>query len=774
MESNREDIYQKIIDGGLIGLIIFTPLPKGSIGVFYFSIMELVIFGLLLIWCIRGISGAGSKNTIVTDERASFGFTSLYIPILLLILFVVFQLYPLPSKNLKAFSPGTDRLYEELLPFYPNGETDNIKEDDPFSGGDEPFYTALPFISAPRTRRSLSLYGHSTREYLFKILAFAGLFFLIIETVRTRAQARRLIYVIIFTGLAIAVLSIINKYTYNGKALWIWKPLAPNAQPINGPFINRSHFASYVNLIIPIGIGMVFYEAERKIRGTEKKLSKLKLLLYTERGPRILIFFFASVVMIGALFLSLSRGGMLSFVVMLFFMSLMIATRRSIRKRFITVLLIFSVLGLTTWFGWDPIIKRMELLKNITQNPTSELRTQIWPQTFNTFKKYPLVGTGLGTFEYVFPMYKPAKSHFTFVYAENDYLQMLSEGGIIGAGIISWFLIIFFHKTVKRWITRHDRFIVYSVLGCLMGIVGFLLATITNFNFHLPANAFLFTTVAGLAFTLVHIKSGSRRSRRPELEATSAPLGKIYRYAVYPLLLGVFLVSFIQVAKIWAAEIYFNKANNEIKTPKLPGEGEFLYLNMAIDLNPINAEYRDTKALRQIVQIQKDPASPLRKQRIEQAQNGFKEAINLEPTNGFYWIHLGWIAGFQTGEYDLAEKAFENGVKLLPTNHEIHKQYALWAFFMARKTERSLKSRRSSASEVDKQTLEEYGQKYINLGVREYRAASALNPSLIQEALWRYSRFTQDNDRLAKIIPAGHDATLLIEDVVSRRRKKDK
>lgn len=763
VEWEREDIYDKIIQGGLIGLIIFTPLPKGSVDVQYFSILELIVFFLLAVWFIKVIRGGGRGNRLRGRGEAHW----LKAALILLIAFATFQLIPLPPKILKTISPNTYKNYEELVFLSSNHKAENIVERTHLLQ-DSYVNTAIPHLKAPKEWHSISLYAHNTREYLFKILGFAGVFFLVLETIRTKTQAKRLIYVIIFTGFVIAALSIIHSYSYNGKALWLWKPISPNAHPY-GPFVNKNHFAGYANLIIPLVIGMGMYMAGESPGGIQKGLKGLKSFMFREGLSRIFFFAFASVTMIVALFLSLSRGGMLSFVGALFFMSLMITMRRSAGKRALAIFIISCVIGLITWLGWDPIIERFGTFKDLAKNPSAELRVQIWPDTINMFGDYPVWGTGVGTYVNSFPMYKTVKQHLLFEYAENDYLQMLSEGGIVGAGIAAWFLVIFFLKTIRRWKERHDRFVVYMVLGGLVGTVGFLLASIVNFNFHLPANTLLFAVVAGLTLALVNTRSrGPKETNKGRIECE----GKIKKRVFCYIGLVFLLALIIQVFKTWGAEVYYHKAKKIIENKVASNGSAFAFLNKAIALNPINAGYLDFRARQESGQIGKATAADAKKKWANLAMDDLLEAVNLEPTNGYYWMHLGWTAAFQTQEYELAYKAYEKSVKVSPTNYALHKQYALWAFAMASADRKFSPDEGTSPQRISRTfDLTQDKGKLLEIGVREYKTASVLNPSLIKEALWRYSELTQDPDKLKEIVPDERDGKLLIEEVVAERLK---
>lgn len=78
----------------------------------------------------------------------------------------------------------------------------------------------------------------------------------------------------------------------------------------------------------------------------------------------------------------------------------------------------------------------------------SEIRPLIWKDTLKVIKDYPVTGTGMGTFSYIFPKYRSFRADDkNLKYAHSDYLQLVSETGIFGLvfaiGFLLWYLKMF-------------------------------------------------------------------------------------------------------------------------------------------------------------------------------------------------------------------------------------------------------------------------------------------------------------------------------------------
>jgi len=77
--------------------------------------------------------------------------------------------------------------------------------------------------------------------------------------------------------------------------------------------------------------------------------------------------------------------------------------------------------------------------------------------TYPLIADYPWFGTGAGTFEYIFPMYKsPGLSPEAYVYAHNDSLELLATQGAVGAAMISAALALVFLKFWRAIKRRRD------------------------------------------------------------------------------------------------------------------------------------------------------------------------------------------------------------------------------------------------------------------------------------------------------------------------------
>ena len=172
----------KIIEFGLIFLVVFTPLAFGTVHIWSITIMELVVIFLLTVWIAKLIASRHKlKNSKPSSLTLEFTKTPLNLPILLFVCFILFQLSPLPPFAIKHLSPNTYKLYETTLPNYDAGghlQVSKYKLD----------YKNLNFQQQTSNYRPLTIYSHATKMELLKFLSYIFVFFIIINNLRSRKQ----------------------------------------------------------------------------------------------------------------------------------------------------------------------------------------------------------------------------------------------------------------------------------------------------------------------------------------------------------------------------------------------------------------------------------------------------------------------------------------------------------------------------------------------------------------------------------------------------------
>lgn len=338
---------------------------------------------------------------------------------------------------------------------------------------------------------SLSMDVEATRGavavifFLFVCFLIASNFFTSPERLRSLAN-----FLIIF-GLALAVFALVQHFTWEGKLFWV-RPMPEAGTGSGGPFVNRNHFAGYMEMLIPMAVALALF------RGA--------------RGEARLFYGFAAAIMGIAEAASLSRGGIVSLTAGILFVAAasMRIKRSAENARFQgkfsfsghPALFVFLIAGAIVagifWVGADSgLAERMADSQN---DASLSGRAQIWAGTWTMFIAHPILGVGLGAFQTVYPIYGRGESSFLVEFAHNDYLQALADGGIVAAALAVWFILATFRDFV-RGVRLRDPLLRTLVLGAGAGIFAILVHSLFDFNLQLPSNALLFLVLSAIVAT---------------------------------------------------------------------------------------------------------------------------------------------------------------------------------------------------------------------------------------------------------------------------------
>ena len=194
--------------------------------------------------------------------------------------------------------------------------------------------------------------------------------------------------------------------------------------------------------------------------------------------------------MILGLLFSASRMGIASLLLSFTLLSLLFRNPSKEHKFSRTSILILGLALLwAAWIGLDVVISRF-----LTSSEDFKGRWVFWVNTFQIFKDFPIFGSGLGTFAWVFPMYRSFHLIGVATHAENDYLQLASEVGMVGIGLLLILFLFLLYKAVSGIRSlSHRESVRYIGIGGLVGILALMFHSIVERNIQVPSNAFLYT-----------------------------------------------------------------------------------------------------------------------------------------------------------------------------------------------------------------------------------------------------------------------------------------
>src|SRR5947207_7746704 len=362
--------------------------------------------------------------------------------------------------------------------------------------------------------RPLSLDPYSTRLVLVQVVCLLIYFAASLIFVNTSRRLRTISLTIIIFGFLLAVFGLIQYLTTDGTRVYWFRQLTQSQA--FGPFINRHHFAGYMELTIALPLGLLFSGA-----------------IENYKRP---VYMFAIATMGVALIMTNSRGGMIALAAEILFLVVIAGPglphsrhqpragriRAALLRAALAFALIAALASGAFLIGGSEVFTRL-LGTPSSADPTSG-RTHFWAVTLNVIKAYPIAGSGLGSLGVIYPRYDSHNGLLRLEQAHNDYLQTLSDGGIIGGALGLSFIVILFRQGFARRETD-DKFRRGVATGALAGCIAFLIHSFFDFTLHTTANALLFLILAALATQDSRVEQGSnhRRRRRHRSRSVSEP-----------------------------------------------------------------------------------------------------------------------------------------------------------------------------------------------------------------------------------------------------------
>ena len=153
---------------------------------------------------------------------------------------------------------------------------------------------------------SLSVVPAHTLQQGLEIFTYFLLGFLIIKTVVSQLQIRRIFYALIGMGIFQAFYGLFELYNKNPRILFYKK--AYNLDSVCGTFVNRNHLSGYLEMIIPLAIGLII--ARIDLFSFAGMKIKEKILQLAEKGLAVnLLLSFSILGMSLAVIFSKSRSG---------------------------------------------------------------------------------------------------------------------------------------------------------------------------------------------------------------------------------------------------------------------------------------------------------------------------------------------------------------------------------------------------------------------------------------------------------------------------------
>ena len=549
---------------------------------------------------------------------------------------------------------------------------------------------AVKILHSPLTTPILIFFGIFFLSTIFSIHRFSSIFgsypklqgglisificlltfFLVASNIQEKKQIIRLLFVLCFSGLLVAIIGVFNFFDFYLLSDFLRGRFITPAGPADGSSL-------FLILLFPI-LALTFFFGESLVLRILSALAGFFFLLY--------IFLISQIAAILSVFLVL--------LLVLFFARFQLSRPTAIRLG-ITFLLILFLLAIN---NVGPIRSQIPFLKDRpAQHDISIDLDTAWAITASSFQSFKLLilGSGPSTYLFDFTSFKPSRFNQTslwdlrFEKSSNEYLQITSTLGLLGLITFIYLLIVIGRIGKEIWQGKEDLLswiCLSSVI--LFAFIGFFVpsAALTNWAFWLFLG--LFVSSARL-INLTGIREVELSVATVQPRGLSQAKEEILPWVVGVITVLILVPLFWQEGRIFQAEIHFAKAQAE-QFKEQPNANFILEsLREARNIMPNNDTYRRTLSatcLNFAILGQEQLSEDTKQWLLQEAVREGETAARLAPHNIFNWENLQRVYTLVTIERNdelLINNVFPREISLDPINPR-HWNDLGWVYFNMR------------------------------------------------------------------------------------------
>jgi len=504
----------------------------------------------------------------------------------------------------------------------------------------------------------VSIYGvYEDYEGILTIINYIMLYFIIINFINKAEMIKKVFVAMLIASGIISIYGIAQNY---GWDFVMWNPDTYSPDRFFATLGNPNFLAAYLVCTIPPMFILFF--------STQEKLKKMI----------ILVVLFSSIIVV---FFTKSRGGLLSFITTIVLIGLytIVDARKKENELFTKNKIWFILAGILILLSFfHPKVKdafgmiwgRTKSLFTI-EGWALTPRMYIWKSALMMYRDHLPFGTGLDTFQVMFPYYRlpiywqlewngtPEKTH-------NIFLQVLATQGAIGFGAFMLIMVAFLKKSYNLIFGEKDIHKRYLAFGVMMAMIAFIVQGL--FNYTVVSYGFIFWGGLGM---LIVLDSTQKKIYARNFSAEISSFIDNNRWIIVTIIAAVFMTMEIFLTRYWTADIYYKIGNIGVSSDKdvmaLP------YYERAVALAS-NREIYWVKYGIDYEKVMREETDPNRKSMaIDEAIKIHEHTIAINPYNGYNYNNLARVYKFygeigNVAKYEDAIKYYNEAINRDPNN----------------------------------------------------------------------------------------------------------
>jgi O-antigen ligase len=338
----------------------------------------------------------------------------------------------------------------------------------------------LLFVVYAIVRWLTSPVEYFSRVEVLNVIACAGVFLTCRYGMKSRKHCMALLYALVALGTAETAAG------YYLSSYPDWLPFGP-AEGMQLEFIPRwigsydtpNHYASLLVMVMGATLAL----------GSFSKLPW---------SVRIILFYLGLMIVVGVMF-SGSRGGWLAMLAAVLGLVVMGIRNGTMRWWIPVTSGLALILVAAVLFSITPVVQVRLSPALVGGKADTGVPVLVTEDGLRSAQDHPLFGSGPGTSVFVHADHPPGAPESVLNPRYDDYLNCLDDYGLIGLGIVLFFIVAVSLKFFRPlWVDSRwqDRVLVATGFAAWLALLAH---SLFDFNLHVPANALLFFALVGLA-----------------------------------------------------------------------------------------------------------------------------------------------------------------------------------------------------------------------------------------------------------------------------------
>jgi len=490
------------------------------------------------------------------------------------------------------------------------------------------------------------------RAEMIQAVMYAFLFLAIVNNLHRQESAQIITLTLVFLAMAISFYAVYQFVTHSTK---VWILIEPYSHRATGTFISPNNLSGFLEMILPLGLAYTI-------------TSRMKALPKVFTG-------YASLAIIAGIVVTVSRGSWVATALALALFFFILMFHHTHRVPAMTLLACIIIGGIFFVPRNVFFASRAKTLQNLNDNVAGEGdgdgRFGIWHAAVQLWHEDPWWGIGPAHFNYRFGKYRPEIIQASPDRVHNDYLNTLTDYGIIGAAIVLIAWVMLFACAVWTWryvrgspntLGDHRSNKLALVLGASIGLVAILIHSFLDFNMHIPANAIVTVTLMALLASYVRFAT--------ERFWFTARIGSKIALTL-ALVCGIIYLS-TQAARSAHESVWLMRAQKSAAA----SDAQITALQKALAVEPKNFE--TARAIGEAFRLQSWQNNDDYKEKALEAMKWFKRATELNPYDDSSYLHYGMCLD-QIDEHDQAFAYFDRANRMDP-NSSFNTAYMGWHY----------------------------------------------------------------------------------------------